>query len=188
MSSFGSLLASCSSSATVHSCILAILDSPQELHFSSVMFHARFEEHASAEDRLLLDIFSRGSVQDYEQAVQSGLISTVLSDEARLKLGYLSVLSAALQTSSGNKIAFDDLKMLTCVQTDEQVELLVLEAIERGLIVATIDQKERCVRVSKCLDARDVISIDQIAHHASLLQQWLTDSELAIASMEKALS
>lgn len=124
----------------------------------------------------LLRIFAYGTYPDY-MARRSELPE--LNAAQRRKLQLLTIVSMGTKQKV---IKFSDLQAALDVQTEREVEDIIIEAVYQDLVVGKMDQESRCLAVESChsRDCRD----EDIDFIIETLTTWQGSADKMLQSMD----
>ncbi|TKA63320.1 hypothetical protein B0A49_09092 [Cryomyces minteri] len=135
----------------------------------------------------LLEIFAWGTWQDYSGRISLSPDFPRLTPPQELKLRLLSLLTLAARNSpTSPTLTYDHLKHALDLPSARKLEDLVISAIYRDLLTATLDTRRRTVSVSSVAPLRDV-SPGALPVMQDELAAWSSRCEGALEQLEKQI-
>ncbi|KAF8939849.1 hypothetical protein EDD21DRAFT_162159 [Dissophora ornata] len=144
-----------------------LLDMPNVAELKSNPEHARYHR--------LLEIFSFGTYQDYQQSKDS---LPEITEAQRTKLQQLSIVTLSERVRA---IPYKDLQEYLEIANVRQLEDLIMDAIYQNVINANLDQKLKLVEVHSAM-GRD-LRPGQAQVMLKVLEDWTKTSEALLQAL-----
>ncbi|KAG0216093.1 COP9 signalosome complex subunit 7a [Mortierella sp. GBA30] len=149
-----------------------LLDMPNVVELKANPEHARYHR--------LLEIFSFGTYQDYQQNKDS---LPELTEIQRTKLQQLSIVTLSERTRA---IPYQNLLEYLEIANVRQLEDLIMDAIYQNIINANLDQKLKLVEVHSAM-GRD-LRPGQAQVMLKVLEDWTKTSEALLQALNAKMS
>ncbi|KAF9913790.1 COP9 signalosome complex subunit 7a [Lobosporangium transversale] len=149
-----------------------LLDMPNVVDLKANPEHSRYYR--------LLEIFSFGTFQDYQQNKDS---LPEISDTQRTKLQQLSIVTLSERTRA---IPYKDLLEYLEIDNVRQLEDLIMDAIYQNVINANLDQKLKLVEVHSAM-GRD-LRPGQAQVMLKVLEDWTKTSEALLKALSAKMT
>ncbi|KAF9430696.1 hypothetical protein BGZ94_004913 [Podila epigama] len=144
-----------------------LLDMPNVIELKNNSEHERYHR--------LLEIFSYGTYQDYQQNKDS---LPEVTDAQRMKLQQLSIVTLAERSRA---IPYKDLLQYLEIDNVRQLEDLIMDAIYQNIINASLDQKLKQVEIHSAM-GRD-LRPGQAQTMLKVLEDWTKTSEALLQAL-----
>ncbi|KAF9971219.1 COP9 signalosome complex subunit 7a [Actinomortierella ambigua] len=149
-----------------------LLDMPNVAELKNNPDHASYHK--------LLEIFSYGTYQDYQQGKAN---LPELTDAQRIKLQQLSIVTLSEQTRA---IPYKDLLTYLDISNVRQLEDLIMDAIYQDVLKASLDQKLKQVEVQSAM-GRD-LRPGQAQQMLATLAEWKQRSETLLRELDSKMN
>jgi hypothetical protein len=140
--------------------------------FESLLHHPNIQklQVTHPEYFKLLSIFSSGTLQDLTSDLP------ILTPKQLLKLKQLTLISQAHR----KEILYADLLSLLDIANIRELEDLIIQTIEQGLIFGRLDQKKACLYIESAI-GRMNINIKEV------LEQWYDNTGVVVQILEERI-
>ena len=161
-----------------------VVNDPDIYVFGELLQHPSVQSITKTEDKAcleLLDIFTYKTYADLNSKASSAA-KALVTKEGIIKLKKISVAQAASSTTS---LSYEKLKSLIDVNTNRDLEDILIDCIYNGLLQGHLNQKKQCVEVTSSF-GRDVLP-DDIDKFVNKLDQWKQKTERVITTLDKQI-
>jgi hypothetical protein len=136
--------------------------------FEPLLHHPTIQSFQGKEKKLL-EIFTTGTIHDLESF-------DGLSAKQIFKLKQLTLISKANE----KQLFYDNLLVDLKISNIRELEDLIIQTIEQGLLVATLDQKRKCVYIESAMGRMNIDMID-------ILTKWYDNTGLVLRSIDEQI-